>query len=64
VQIEQRFFQRRIDHRFPLAASFGISLESLHVSPPPSRNRRFVVSLLDSATFRKRSMIKRLKKAT
>src|SRR5258708_6733880 len=37
VQTEQRLLQRRVDHRLPLAASLGISLQSLHVLSPCSR---------------------------
>jgi hypothetical protein len=51
VQTEQRSFQRRIDNRLQIAARSDISPRSLHVCVPTRRNRRFVVSLLDSATF-------------
>ena len=40
VQTEQRLLKRRVDHRLPLTASFGISLQLLHVLSPLSRNRR------------------------
>jgi hypothetical protein len=64
VQIEQRLLQRRVDHRLPLAARFGISLQSLHVLSSALAQPPIVVSVLDSAPFLKRSTIGRTKKAT
>jgi hypothetical protein len=64
VQVEQRSFQYRIDHRLQIVLASEISLRSLHVFAPALRNRRFVVSLLDNPTFRKCSIIGKRKKAT
>jgi hypothetical protein len=61
VQTEQRSFQCRIDHRLRITSGPESCLGSLHVSPPPSRNRRFVVSTLDNTTVQERSMIGRSK---
>jgi hypothetical protein len=64
VQAEQRSFQCRVDHRLQIVLDSEISLRSLHVFALPLRNRRFVASLLDTPTFRKRSIIGEIKKAT
>ena len=64
VQIEQRPFQCRIDHRFQVIRRSEVSLRSLHVSSPLLRNRRFVVSTLDNATLRKMFNDQKIKKAT